>query len=137
MSPEPWRSNRLRPFVPSRPKTLRTRGNAVLVYGKTCCVLGFDCPAHTTTIERRGHERGGRRKKDEGDQVRPLTLARSVAPHRWVDLETPAVDSADEVAHFPEPLVPKPVHGSLATCSMVTINDHLDVPVERVYRLRQ
>lgn len=119
------------------PEALRARGDTVVIYGKSRCIIRFDCPTDATPIERCGGECSGRRKENEGNQLKPLTLAPSVASHRWIDLETPSVDSANEVAHLSEPLVAKPVHGSLTACPMVTIDDHLDVPVERVHGLRQ
>jgi hypothetical protein len=115
---------------PRKRETLRTFRDAVAVFRESLGVLVFDRSRDAAAIERASGDSADRREQEEGNQAKPLTLASSVTPHRRINLETPTVNSANEVDDVAESLVAQPIDGSGTSRPVMAVDDDFRCPVE-------
>ena len=96
-------------------ESLGAGNNASRVRMKARAVLALDGAHDAAPIEHAGRHCDDRGHKHDRDHATVLTRGRSVAALRWIDLETPPVDTANEVQHRGESLILKPRNGGGAS----------------------
>jgi hypothetical protein len=111
-------------------KALRALGHSFAVARESRGVFVFDRSCYAAAIERAGNQRHQWRQDKEGNQAKPLTAASSVASHRRIHFQRPAIDSTNEVEHLSESLIAQPVRRRCAPRPVVAVNDDLSFPVQ-------